>query len=184
MGYMSELAICMLVAMAGIGITQILKKYIGINVMLLNFLIVFVLEILIDVVLSINNLVVINVWTILSEILVSLFIAFLSQSFYDKIKSTKEESIKQFNENKERKQIKFSKIIVGCVLIFVAIITLILLYVIFKIPDLSAQVCGLLQTIYLAIIGVATAELGMLWGKTINEIKVGIKDNQDTNETM
>lgn len=60
------------------------------------------------------------------------------------------------------KQVRFSKKIVVSVLLYVGIYMGYLLYVV-SVKDLSSQVCGLLQVLTLAVIGVATTELGFLW---------------------
>lgn len=60
------------------------------------------------------------------------------------------------------KQVRFSKKIVVSVLLYVGIYMGYLLYVV-SVKDLSSQVCGLLQVLTLAVIGIATAELNMLW---------------------
>lgn len=59
-------------------------------------------------------------------------------------------------------KIRFSKIIVVCVLFYVGAYMGYLLHIV-SVKDLSSQVCGLLQVLTLAVIGIATAELNMLW---------------------
>ena len=59
-------------------------------------------------------------------------------------------------------KIRFSKIIVVCVLLYVGAYMGYLLHIV-SVKDLSSQVCGLLQVLTLAVIGIATAELNMLW---------------------
>lgn len=59
-------------------------------------------------------------------------------------------------------KIRFSKIIVVCVLLYVGAYMGYLLHIV-SVKDLSSQVCGLLQVLTLAVISIATAELNMLW---------------------
>ena len=60
------------------------------------------------------------------------------------------------------KQTRFSKKVVISVLVFIALITIWFFYMIMS-KDLSNQICDVLKHIYTLIMGVATAELTMLW---------------------
>lgn len=80
-------------------------------------------------------------------------------------------------------KIRFSKIIVVCVLLYVGAYMGYLLHIV-SVKDLSSQVCGLLQVLTLAVIGIATAELNMLWRAKESEKQLESKTNITENANM
>lgn len=79
-------------------------------------------------------------------------------------------------------QVRFSKKIVVCVLLYVGTYMGYLLHIV-SVKDLSSQVCGLLQVLTIAVIGIATTELGFLWKarETEKQLESKLNINEKTN---